>query len=785
MSEKGMGSSVLRKEDFRFITGKGKYTDDINHPNQLYAYFLRSPVAHANLISIDTETALSSPGVIAIYTSKDIDASLPCGWEAPTKPGTPPMHEPPWPVFAKDKIRFVGEMIAVVIAETVNQAKDACELINLEYEDLPAVVSPKKATEDGAPQIWDDIPKNICFEWELGNKEETDKAFKEAEHHVQIDLTNSRLVPNAMEPRSYIGNYEAGKQEYTLYTTTQLPHIIRMLVCTVLGLEEHKVRVISHDVGGGFGSKAFHYAEEAIVTWVAGKLARAIKWTSERSEAFISDRHGRDHITKAEAALDKDGNFTAMRVTTLASLGGYLSGSGPAIPTFFYGPLIPGPYKTPNLYCDVKGVFTNTVPVDAYRGAGRPEATYVTERLVEAASCQTGIDSIELRKKNFIQPNQFPYPSPGNLIYDSGDYDACLNSALKAIKYDEYNDRKIESEKNGKLRGIGISCYIEACGVAPSKMTLEAGGRGGYYESSTVRVNPTGSITVFTGSHSHGQGHETVFAQIVHETLGIPFESIDVVHGDTGRVPYGVGTVGSRSLAVGGPALMKSLEKIITKGKRIAAHILEASADQIIFEDGEFSVKDTNKFISLPEVIGAAYVPGNYPIHELEPGLEETSFYDPPNLTYPAGTHICEIEIDPETGKTEIINYAVADDFGIIMNPMIVEGQVHGGVAQGIGQAMLEHCIYEEDTAQLINGSFMDYTMPRADNIPTMIVKTEVTPSVHGLGVKGCGEAGAIAAPPAVIHSVLDALKSKGVKDFDMPATPNKIWEAIQKAKSG
>lgn len=783
MSENGIGSSVLRKEDFRFITGKGQYTDDITQPNQLYAYFLRSPVAHANLISVTTDEALNSPGVISIYTGKDIDASLPCGWEAPTKEGTPPMHEPPWPIFAQEKIRFVGELVAVVIAETVNQAKDACELINMEYEDLPAVVSPQKALEDGAPSIWSEIPNNLCFEWEIGNKDDTDKAFEEAEHHITVNLKNNRLVPNAMEPRSYIGNFEEGKGEYTLHTTTQLPHIIRMLVCTVLGLEEHKVRVISLDVGGGFGSKAFHYAEEAIVTWVAGKLARPIKWTSERSEAFISDRHGRDHITKAEAALDKEGNFLAMRVNTIASLGGYLSGSGPAIPTFFYGPLIPGPYKTPNYYCDVKGVFTNTVPVDAYRGAGRPEATYVTERLVEAAAEKTGINAIELRRKNFIQPNQFPYSSPGTLTYDSGDYDATLTSALSAINHDGYESRKLQSLEKGKVRGLGISCYIEACGVAPSKMTLEAGGRGGYYESSTVRVNPTGSITVFTGSHSHGQGHETVFAQIVHDTLGVPFELVDVVHGDTGRVPYGVGTVGSRSLAVGGPALMRSLDKIITKGKEIAAHLLETSSDEIIFENGEFSIKETNKFVTLADVIGAAYVPGNYPLDRLEPGLEETSFYDPPNLTFPAGAHICEIEIEPETGKIDIVNYAVSDDFGIIMNPMIVEGQVHGGVAQGIGQAMLEHCIYEEGTAQLINGSFMDYAMPRADNIPSMIVKTEVTPSLHGLGVKGCGEAGAIAAPPAVLHAVLDALKPLGVKDFDMPATPNKIWQAIQDAK--
>ena len=779
MLEKGIGQSVKRKEDFRFVTGRGNYTDDIILPHQLYAYFLRSPVAHAKLKSVKTDNAKNSDGVKAVFTGKDTDAFLPCGWETPTREGTPPMAEPPWPIFAQDKIRFVGEIIAVVIAESVNQAKDACELIEFDYEELEAVVSPEKALNGDIELIWEDIPNNQCFDWELGDKNNTDDAFEKAQYTASIEILNNRLVPNAMEPSSYIGSYDKGKDEYILYTTTQLPHIIRMLVCGVLGLEEQKVRVISPDVGGGFGSKAFHYAEESIVTWASGKLGKPIKWTSERSEAFISDRHGRDHVTNAEVAIDKEGNFLAMRVSTIAALGGYLSGSGPAIPTFFYGPLIPGPYKTPNFYCNVKGVFTNTVPVDAYRGAGRPEATYVTERLVEAASEVTGIDSIDLRKKNFIQPNEFPYNSPGTLTYDSGDYEATLNSALKSIDYKNFIQRKEQSKRDGKLRGLGISCYIEACGVAPSKLTLEAGGRGGYYESSTVRINPTGSVTVFTGSHSHGQGHETVFAQIVHEKLGVPFESIDVVHGDTGRIPFGVGTVGSRSLAVGGPALMKSLEKIIDKGKKIAAHLLESTIDEIIFENGEFSIANTNKFIAFADVVGAAYVPGNYPIETLEPGLEETSFYDPPNLTYPAGAHICEIEIDPDTGNIEITNYCVSDDFGIVMNPMIVEGQVHGGVAQGIGQALYENCIYEENSAQLINGSFMDYTMPRADNVPHMIVETEVTPCAHGLGVKGCGEAGAIAAPPAVIHAILDALKEKGVKDFDMPATPNKVWKAL------
>ena len=780
MSDQGMGKSVLRKEDYRFITGQGTYTDDIKQPNQLYAYFLRSPVAHAILKSISTKKAEGSDGVVAVYTGKDTDAALPCGWETPTKAGTPPMAEPPWPIFSQEKIRFVGELLAVVIAESVNQAKDACELIEYDYDELEAVVSPLKAQQDGAPQIWEDITNNQCFDWELGDKEATERAFREAKHHVKIELTNNRLVPNAIEPRSYIGMYDKGKDQYTLYTTTQLPHIIRMLVCGVLGLEEQKVRVISLDVGGGFGSKAFHYAEESVVTWVAGKLARPIKWTSERSEAFISDRHGRDHITTAEVAMDPDGNFLAMRVDTLAALGGYLSGSGPAIPTFFYGPLIPGPYRTPNIYCNVKGIFTNTVPVDAYRGAGRPEATYVTERLVEAAARTIGIDAIELRKKNFIQPDQFPYASPGTLTFDSGDYQATLDSALQAIDYKNFEKRRKKSRNIGKYRGLGISCYIEACGIAPSKVTLEAGGRGGYYESATVRVNPTGSVSVFIGSHSHGQGHETVFAQIVHEKLGVPFESVDIVHGDTGRIPFGVGTVGSRSLAVGGPALVKSLDKIINKGKDIAAHLLESSVDEIIFENGEFSIENSNKFVALGDVIGAAYVPGNYPIERLEPGLEETSFYDPPNLTFPAGAHICEVEIDPETGQTKIENYCVCDDFGIIINPMIVEGQVHGGVAQGIGQAMLENCVYEEETAQLLNGSFMDYTMPRADSVPHMTVETKVTPCVHGLGVKGCGEAGAIAAPPAVIHAIIDALKDLGVKDFEMPATPDKVWKAIQ-----
>ena len=649
---------------------------------------------------------------------------------------------------------------------------------------MPAVSVTSDAVKPGAPQLWDAAPGNLCYDWELGDKAAVDAAFAGAHHIAKIDLVNNRLIPNAMEPRAYIGDYQPATGDYTLYTTTQNPHLIRLLMgAFVLGIPEHKLRVVAPDVGGGFGSKVYHYAEEAIVTWAARKLGRPVKWTSERSEAFMSDAHGRDHVTHAELALDENGKFLALRTETLANMGAYLSTFSTSIPTYLHATLLAGVYTTPAIYCNVKAVFTNTVAVDAYRGAGRPEAAYLLERLVDIAARETGIDRIELRRRNFIPPDAFPYQTPVALQYDSGDYQATLDEALKRADYAGFAARRADAEQRGKLRGIGVSTYLEACGIAPSNIAGALGARAGLYESAQVRVNPTGSVTVFTGSHSHGQGHETTFAQLVTETLGVPIENVEIVHGDTGKIPFGMGTYGSRSLVVGGEAVMKAMHKIIDKGKKIAAHQLEVAEADIEFKEGAFTVSGTDKAKTFTEIALSAYVPHNYPLDELEPGLDESAFFDPKNFTFPGGCHVCEVEIDPDTGAVEVVNFTAVDDVGRVINPMIVEGQVHGGLAQGIGQALLEGCVYD-DAGQLLTGSLMDYCLPRADNLPDYRVGNHATLCQHNsLGSKGCGEVGSIGAPPAVINAVLDALAPLGVTDIAMPATPYRVWQAIQAAK--
>ena len=621
---------------------------------------------------------------------------------------------------------------------------------------------------------------------EIGDAAAVDKAFAQARHVAKIDLVNNRLVANAMEPRAAIGDFDAGTGDYTLYTTSQNPHVIRLLMgAFVLHLPEHKLRVVAPDVGGGFGSKIYHYAEEALVTWAAGKLKRPVKWTADRSESFISDAQGRDHVTHGELALDADGKFLALRVSTVANLGAYLSTFAPAIPTILYATLLAGTYTTPAIHCDVRAVFTNTVPVDAYRGAGRPEASYLIERLVDIAARETGIDPAELRRRNFVPRDAYPYQTPVALQYDSGDYHTTLAMALKAIDYAGFEQRRQASARVGKLRGIGIATYIEACGIAPSQVAGSLGARAGLFEVAEIRAHPTGSVTVFTGTHSHGQGHETTFAQVAADRLGIPIENVEVVHGDTAKIPFGMGTYGSRSLAVGGAAIVKALDKVVEKGRKIAAHLLEASLDEIEFNQGQFRVAGTNRSKSFAEIAFAAYVPHNYPIETLEPGLDETAFYDPKNFTFPAGAHIAEVEIDPETGIANVVRFVAADDFGRIVNPMIVEGQVHGGLAQGIGQALFEGAFYDSQSGQLLTGSFMDYRMPRADDLPSFEVSTHETLCTHNpLGVKGAGEAGAIGSPAAVINAVVDALSSLGVRHVDMPATPQKLWRTIAAQQS-
>ncbi len=782
----GIGASVVRREDTRFLKGKGRYTDDMNRPGQTYAYILRSSLAHATLNNIDTAAASAAPGVIRVFTGADITAAelggVPCGWQITDKHGEP-MKEPAHPILAVGKVRHVGDPIAVVVAETYDEARDAAELIDIDMTDLAAVVDMRTAETSGN-QVHEEAPDNVCYDWELGDKEGTDAAFANAHHVTTLEFINNRLVANPMEPRCAIGEYDENDDNYTLYTTSQNPHVIRLLMgAFVLSIPEHKLRVYAPDVGGGFGSKIYHYAEEAFVTWASKEIRRPIKWTADRSEAFISDAHGRDHVTKAELALDAEGKFLGLRADTYANMGAYLSTFAPCVPTWLHATLLAGQYTTPMVHARVRAMFTNTVPVDAYRGAGRPEATYLLERIINKAAQEMGLDQAEIRRRNFIRT--FPYDTPVALQYDTGDYDATLNAVMETADYAGFEARRAESASRGKLRGIGLSCYIEACGIAPSALVGALGARAGLYEAATIRVNPTGSVSVMTGAHSHGQGHETTFAQVVSDALGIPADQIDIIHGDTDKIPFGMGTYGSRSLAVGGSAIVKAVDKVVAKGKKIAAHLLEAAESDIIFEDGQYKVAGTDKAKAFAEVSLAAYVPHNYPIDEIEPGLEETAFYDPKNFTYPAGSYLCEVEVDPETGKVEIVAMTASDDFGNIVNPMIVEGQVHGGLAQGIGQALLENCAYDEH-GQLVSGSFMDYAMPLAVDLPNFVVETvEGTPCTHNpLGVKGCGEAGAIGSPPALINAVVDAIKGYGIDHIDMPATPLNVWTAIQNASA-
>ena len=786
-----IGQSVKRVEDQRFITGKGQYTDDITLPGMTYATFIRSPLAHANIKNIDLSAAKNAPGYVASFVGGDIPeaiAGVPCGWQVDFKNGDT-MKEPPHPLLARTKALHVGDGIAVVIAETQAQAKDAAAMVEVEYEELPAVTDISEALKDGAPQLHDGVPNNKIFDWELGSGlDAVDSALASASHVTKLDIVNQRLIPNAIEPRCAIGDYDDSRDYHTLYTSSQNPHVIRLLMCAfVLGLPEHKVRVVAPDVGGGFGSKIFHYAEEALMVWVAKQIKRPVKWTAERTESFLSDGQGRDHKTKAQMGFDSDGKMVALKVETDANLGAYLSTFSTAVPTYLHGTLMQGLYTTPAVHITVNAGVTNTAAVDAYRGAGRPEATYVIERLVETAAAEMGVDPAELRLKNFIPPFEGSDAEPGYqtqvaLQYDSGNYEGVLNRLLEMSDYENLKKERETARANGKLMGIGFSTYIEACGIAPSAVVGSLGARAGLFEAANIRVEPTGSVTLFTGSHSHGQGHETTFAQLIADDLGIPLENVEVVHGDTGKVPFGMGTYGSRSLAVGGSAIVKSLEKIKEKGAKIAAHLLEASAEDLDFADGKWTVKGTDKSVAFGDVSLTAYVPHNYP-EGLEPGLDETSFYDPTNFTYPFGAHMAVVEVDPDTGKVDLKRFIACDDVGNVVNPMIVDGQIHGGVAQGIGQALLEGAVFDE-SGQLNTASYLDYAMPRADDLPSFELDRTVTPCPHNpLGAKGCGEAGTIGSTPAVVNAVVDALRPMGVTDLEMPLSPQRVWAAMQQAK--
>ena len=781
MGVTAIGASVKRTEDIRFITGKGHYVDDVNRPGQAYAFFLRSPHAHATIDKIDASAALKSPGVVAILTGDDIAADkvggLICGWMIHSKDGSP-MKAGAHPALAQGKVRYVGDHVAVVIADTLAQARDAAEKIEVSYTQLPAVVDTAKAASPGQPQLHDVAPLNTIFNWHIGDKATTDAAFASAAHVTKLDLVNNRLIPNAMEPRAAVAEYDSGIDATTLFTTSQNPHVARLVLSAFIGLApEHKLRVIAPDVGGGFGSKIFIYPEETVCAWAAKKIDRPVKWTADRTESFVSDAHGRDHVSHAELALDAAGKITGLRVHTIANLGAYMSTFSSSVPTYLYGLLLSGQYDIPNIYCEVDAVYTNTAPVDAYRGAGRPEATFLVERIVELAARELGKDSAEFRRQNFV--SSFPHQTPVLLNYDVGDYAKALDKALLLADYKGVAQRKAASAAKGKLRGVGISAYIEACGLAPSKAVGSLGAGVGLWELAEVRVNPIGTVEVLTGSHSHGQSHETTFAQLVSDRLGIPMENVSIVHGDTDKVQFGMGTYGSRSGAVGMAAISKALDKIEAKAKKVAGHVLEASEGDIEFKDGKFTVKGTDKSIDFGSVALNAYTAHKFDGQELEPGLKETAFWDPTNFTFPAGVHICELEIDPETGVVTIDRWTAVDDFGKLINPMVVEGQVHGGIAQGVGQALFESAHYDSD-GQLLTASYMDYCMPRADDLPSFKVDTIETPCPSNpLGIKGCGEAGAIASPPAVINALTDAL---GHEDVAMPATPQVVWRAAQKA---
>lgn len=782
MGVEGIGARVTRKEDKRFLTGKGRYTDDMVVPGMKFASFVRSPYAHAMIKNVDASAAKAMPGVIDVLDGKQLLAdgigNLICGWMVHSKDGTP-MKMGGWRPLAVDTVRYVGDAVAIVVADTYGEACDAAEAVVVDYDELPVVTEAVTALEPGAPQIHPEAPGNLIFDWEIGDSAAADRAIASAAHVTEIEIHNNRLSPNPMEPRATLGIYDSAEDHYTCYTTSQNPHVARLVMSAFYNVApENKLRVIAPDVGGGFGSKIYIYPEEIVCLWASKKTGVPVKWTSDRTEAFLTDAHGRDHVSKVKMAFDKDNNVIGLKVDTIANLGAYMSLFSSSVPTYLYATLLSGQYAIPAIHCNVRTVYTNTVPVDAYRGAGRPEATYLLERTMETAARELGVSPAELRRQNFIRT--FPYQTPVIMNYDAGNYEASLEAAMDAADWNGFPARKAEAAGRGMKRGIGMSCYIEACGIAPSAAVGSLGAGVGLWESAEVRVNAVGTVEVLTGSHSHGQGHETTFAQLVCERLGVPIDNVSIVHGDTDKVQMGMGTYGSRSGAVGMSAIVKALDKVEAKAKKIAAHLMEADESDIVIENGELKVAGTDKSLPWFQVALAAYTAHNLP-SGMEPGLKEGAFYDPSNFTFPAGCYIAEVEVDPETGKTTIVQFVAADDFGNIINPMIVEGQVHGGIAQGVGQALLEGVRYDSTTGQLLTASYMDYAMPRADDLPSLSLSHQNTPCPgNPLGIKGCGEAGAIGSPPALINAITDAI---GTNNLNMPATPLAVWSALQAAE--
>ena len=781
-----VGASVKRREDPRFIQGKGRYVANIQLPGMVHVAVKRSPEAHARITGMDTSAASAMDGVVAVFTGQDFKdggcGSMPCGWLVPDT------KVPDRPVVVTDRVCHVGDSVAVVVAEDPYIAADAVEAIEVDYDPLPTVVDARGATDEGAPRVHDEIEDNVSYHWALGDKEACEKALAEADEVVELELVNQRLIPTAMEPRAAAAQWDAASEEMTLWTTSQNPHPIRLLLSAfTLGIPESKLRVISPDVGGGFGSKIFHYPEEVIVPWVAREVGRPVRWVATRTESQMTDSQGRDHVTVAKLAVQSDGTFTGLDVETWANQGAYLSTFAPLIPTALYITLLSGNYKMPGVFGKVHGTLTHTVPVDAYRGAGRPEAAYLVERLVDLAAARLGRDPLELRRQNAIPKEDFPYQTPVAFLYDSGDYDRLMQTAADRADYAGMRQAQAEARAEGKLRGVGVVCCIEASGPAPSAVAGSLGSAVGFWESGEIRVHPTGQVSVFTGSHSHGQGHETTFAQVAADELGVPIESVEVVHGDTGRINFGMGTYGSRSACVGGSALVRSAEKVRAKVLAIGAHLLEAAEEDVVYdrEAGRVHVKGSpDRGKDFGELAFAAYTAHNLP-EGMEPGLNFVSFYDPANFTFPASSHICEVEVCPESWEVSILRYVAVDDVGKVINPMIVEGQIQGGIVQGVGQALTEIGVYSDD-GQLLSGTLLEYAVPRADLLPGIEVDRIETPSPHNpLGVKGAGEMGTIAATPAVANAVLDALAPLGVTHMELPLTPERIWRAVQAAGNG
>lgn len=771
-----IGESIKRREDERLITGKGTYVDDVRLVDMLHLSLVRSPHAHARITNIDASAALDIDGVVGVYTGADLQeqlGSLICGWVVPDT------KEVPHPPIAVDKVNTVGDVVAAVVANDPRTAADAAELVVVDYDVLDAVVDMEAGVQDGAPQIHDDAPNNIAFEWEVGGGD-YDAAASSAQVRVSERIVNQRLIPNPMEPRGVVADFNAGTNQLTVYTSTQIPHLVRLLLALVTGHPEHQIRVIAPDVGGGFGCKLYLYAEEVIAGMIAKNLGRSVKWIEGRQENFLATTHGRDHVGQMEICGDSEGNVTGLSTDLYANMGAYLSTFAPAIPTYLFGLMLVGPYTIDNIQCKVTGVFTNTTPVDAYRGAGRPEATYLVERMMDRYAAEIGMDPAEVRRKNLIPPFEDGHEVATTVIYDSGNYEAGLDRALELVGYDDFRKEQAAAREQGRYLGIGLSTYVEICGMAPSAVAYTLGARAGVWESALVRVHPTGKVTVFSGSSGHGQGHHTTFAQLAAAELGVPVEDVEVVQGDTDKVQMGTGTFGSRSAVCGGNAIHMSIEKIQDKAKRIAANLLEAAPEDIVNEDGQYFVQGAPANAkTFQEVALAAYWYESLP-EGTEPGLEAVSIFDPQNFTWPFGTHIAVVEVDGDTGEVELQKYVALDDVGNVINPMIVEGMVHGGVAQGVGQALQEEAIYD-DSGQLLTGSMMDYALPTAEDIPSIITDRTVTPSpTNPLGVKGAGETGTIAASPAVMNAVIDALSPFGIKHMNMPAKPEKVWRAMQ-----